>query len=164
MSNKKILKSAIKYFTYYKHLGDKTFEQLHADDFDFSPGEESNSIAIIIQHLAGNMLSRWSDLLNSDGEKPWRQRDAEFEKSALSKEQLLDLWEKGWTCVFEALNDLKPKDLDKTITIRNEPLLVIDVINRQLAHYAYHVGQMIYAAKIIKNKDWKTLSIPKKKS
>ena len=164
MSNKKILKSAIKYFTYYKNLGDKTFEQLHADDFDFTPAEESNSIAIIIQHLCGNMLSRWTDLLNSDGEKAWRQRDAEFEKSALTKEQLLSLWEKGWACVFEALDDLTPKDLKKTITIRGEPLLVIDVINRQLAHYAYHIGQIIYAAKILKKKDWKTLSIPKKKT
>jgi hypothetical protein len=161
MAKKLFLKSAIKRLEYYKDLGDKTFEQIMEDDFNFFPAEESNSIGIIIQHMHGNMLSRWTDFLMSDGEKEWRQRDAEFEKSGLTKMQLIDLWEEGWSCVFNALNDLKPKDLKKTITIRSEPLTVVDTINRQLAHYSYHVGQIIYAAKIIKNKSWKTLSVPK---
>ncbi len=161
MAKKLFLKSVIKRLEYYKDLGDKTFEQMTEDDFDFFPAEESNSIGIIIQHIHGNMLSRWTDFLTSDGEKEWRQRDAEFEKSGLTRAQLVDLWEEGWSCVFNALNDLKPKDLKKTITIRSEPLSVIDAINRQLAHYPYHVGQIIYVAKIIKNKSWKTLSIPK---
>ncbi len=161
MAKKLFLKSAIKRLEYYKDLGDKTFEQMTEDDFNFFPAKESNSIGIIIQHMHGNMLSRWTDFLTSDGEKEWRQRDAEFEKSGLTKMQLIGLWEEGWNCVFHALNDLKPKDLKNTITIRSEPLSVIDAINRLLAHNAYHVGQIIYAAKIIKNKSWKTLSIPK---
>ncbi len=161
MAKKLFLKSAIKRLEYYKDLGDKTFEQLSEDDFNFFPSEESNSIAIIIQHMHGNMLSRWTDFLTSDGEKEWRKRDAEFEKSGLTKMQLIQLWEEGWSCVFDALNDLKPKDLKKNITIRSEPLSVVDAVNRQLAHYPYHVGQIIYAAKIIKNESWKNLSIPK---
>ena len=161
MAKKLYLKSAIKRLEYYKDLGDKTFEQMTEDDFNFLPAEESNSIGIIIQHMHGNMLSRWTDFLTSDGEKEWRNRDAEFEKSGLTKMQLIHLWEEGWCCVFDALNDLKPKDLIKTITIRSEPLPVIDAINRQLAHYPYHVGQIIYVAKIIKNKSWKNLSTPK---
>ena len=164
MAKKLYLKSAIKRLEYYKDLGDKTFEQMTEDDFNFFPSEESNSIAIIIQHLHGNMLSRWTDFLTSDGEKKWRNRNAEFEKSGLTKMQLIHLWEEGWRCVFDALNDLKPKDLKKIITIRSEPLSVIDAINRQLAHYPYHVGQIIYAAKIIKNKNWKNLSVPKSAS
>jgi hypothetical protein len=164
MAKKLYLKSMTKRFKFYKDLGDKTFEQLHEDDFDFLSAEECNSIAMIIQHLYGNMLSRWTDFLTTDGEKEWRQRDAEFEKSGLSKEQLIDLWEKGWNCVFETLSDLRTKDLKKTITIRDEKLSVVDAINRQLAHYAYHVGQIIYAAKIIRNKEWKNLSVPKNQS
>ena len=161
MAKKLYLNSAIKRLEYYKDLGDETFEQITEDDFNFFPAEESNSIGIIIQHMHGNMLSRWTDFLTTDGEKEWRQRDAEFEKSGLIKMQLIHLWEEGWRCVFDALNDLKPKDLKKTITIRSESLSVFDAINRQLAHYPYHVGQIIYVAKIIKNKNWKTLSIPK---
>ncbi len=158
---KEFLDTAIRRLKYYKDLGDKTFVQLNDWDFHYQPNEESNSIAIIIQHMTGNMLSRWTNFLTEDGEKEWRQRDAEFEKSGLTKMQLIHLWEEGWGCVFDALNDLKPKDLKKTITIRSEPLSVIDAINRQLAHYTYHIGQIIYAAKIIKNKNWKNLSIPK---
>jgi hypothetical protein len=157
------LQSVIKRLGYYKELGDKTFAQLDEQDFHFIPGEECNTIAVIIQHLNGNMLSRWTDFLTTDGEKEWRQRDAEFEKSGLVKEQLISLWEKGWNCAFETLKDLKPRDLKKTVTIRSEPMSVVDAINRNLAHCAYHVGQIIYAAKIIRNKDWKNLSMPKSK-
>ena len=155
------LQSAIKRLSYYKELGDKTFEQLNDNDFHFQPNAENNSIAINIQHMAGNMLSRWTDLLTTDGEKEWRNRDIEFEEQNLSRQQLIDLWEKGWSCCLDSLTALKEEDLLKTIHIRGEGLLVVDAINRQLAHYPYHVGQIIYIAKIIKNESWQNLSIPK---
>ena len=159
-----VLDSVLKRLTYYKELGDKTFAQLSDKDFHFVPSDESNSVAIIIQHMHGNMLSRWTGFLTSDGEKEWRKRDAEFEDQNLSKEQLVNLWEEGWKCFFTALKSLSEEDLIKTIYIRNEPLSVIDAINRQLAHYPYHVGQIIYAAKIIRNKEWHNLSVPKGQS
>jgi hypothetical protein len=155
------LQSAIKRLSYYKELGDKTFAQLNDEEFHFEPNAESNSIALIIQHMAGNMLSRWTDFLTTDGEKDWRNRDTEFEEQNLSKQQLIDFWQKGWDCLFNSLNSLTEEDLLKTIYIRSEGLLVIDAINRQMAHYPYHVGQIIYLAKIIKNEDWQTLSIAK---
>ncbi len=155
------LKSAVKRLSYYKELGDKTFEQLKEADFHFQPDEESNSIALIIQHVAGNMLSRWTDFLTSDGEKEWRNRDIEFEDQHLSKQELVDYWQKGWDCCLGALNALTADDLLKTIHIRREGLLAIDAINRQLAHYPYHVGQIIYLARIIKKEDWQNLSIAK---
>lgn len=158
------LSSAIKRLLYYKELGDKTFAQLSDIDFHFTPSDESNSIAVIIQHMHGNMLSRWTDFLNSDGEKEWRQRDAEFEPQDLSKDDLVNLWNQGWTCLLTALNSLTEDDLAKTIYIRSEPLSVIDAINRQFAHYPYHVGQIVYIGRIIKNKDWQSLSIPKGQS
>jgi hypothetical protein len=158
------LKSMIKRLSYYKHLGEKTFEQISEVDFNTKPNEESNSMAIIIQHMAGNMLSRWTGFLNEDGEKEWRNRDLEFEEQPLSKQQLLDSWQKGWACCLDTLHALKEEDLLKTIYIRGEGLLAIDAINRQLAHYPYHVGQIICLAKIIKNKDWQTLSIAKGES
>lgn len=155
------LQSAIKRLSYYKELGDKTFEQLQDADFHFTPNAESNSIALIIQHVAGNMLSRWTDFLTTDGEKEWRHRDTEFEEQDLTKQQLIDLWQKGWDCLFKSLHTLTEEDLLKTIYIRSEGLLVIDAINRQMAHYPYHVGQIIYLAKVIKNEDWQNLSIAK---
>lgn len=158
------LESAVKRLNYYKELGEKTFAQLSEEDFHFTPTEECNNIAIIIQHMHGNMLSRWTDLLNSDGEKDWRKRDAEFEDQNFTKEQLIDLWEESWKCFFDALKPLSEEDLTRTIFIRNEPLSVTDAINRQLAHYPYHVGQIIYVAKILKKKDWQNLSVPKGKS
>ena len=158
------LKSAIKRLSYYKELGDKTFEQLSEDDLYVQSNTESNSIAIIIQHMAGNMLSRWTDFLTTDGEKDWRNRDSEFEDQKLSKQQLIGYWQKGWDCCLSSLHALKEDDLLKTIYIRSEGLLVIDAINRQLAHYPYHVGQIIYLAKVIKNEDWQTLSVAKGQS
>jgi hypothetical protein len=155
------LKSAIKRLSYYKELGDKTFDQLNESDFHNQPNAESNSIAIIIQHLAGNMLSRWTDFLTADGEKQWRNRDAEFEEQNLSKTELLHLWEKGWNCYLDTIAALTEDDLLKTIHIRSEGLLVVDAINRQVAHYPYHVGQIIYVAKIIKSENWQNLSIAK---
>jgi hypothetical protein len=158
------LKSIVKRLSYYKYLGEKTFEQLSDADFHFKSNEESNSIAIIIQHMAGNMLSRWTGFLTTDGEKEWRNRDVEFEDQHLTKKQLMDIWQKGWDCCLNTIKALTQEDLLKTIYIRNEGLLVTDAINRQLAHYPYHVGQIIYLAKIIKNKDWQTLSIAKGES
>ncbi|MES2848434.1 MAG: DUF1572 family protein [Bacteroidota bacterium] len=158
------LDSVIKRLSYYKESGNKTFAVLDTKDLHFTPNEESNSIAIIIQHVSGNMLSRWTDFLTSDGEKDWRNRDTEFETKELSKEQLIEIWEKGWDCCLAAIKNLNEDDLLKTIYIRNEGLSVVDAINRQLAHYPYHVGQIIYIAKMIKNQEWKSLSIPRKKS
>jgi hypothetical protein len=158
---KSFLQSTIKRLSYYKELGDKTFAQLTDADFHYHPNEASNSIAIIIQHTAGNMLSRWTDFLTSDGEKEWRNRDTEFEEQHLSKQQLIEFWEKGWQCLLDALNALTEDDLLKTIYIRSEGLLVLDAVNRQLAHYPYHVGQIIYVAKIITSNNWQNLSIAK---
>ena len=161
---KEYLTTVIKRLKYYKDLGEKTFEQLDDSDLHFLATSESNSIAIIVQHLAGNMLSRFTNFLTEDGEKEWRQRDAEFEVHNYSKQQVIDLWNNGWECVFNALGSLTENDLETIIYIREEPLSVIDAINRQLAHYPYHIGQIIFIGKMIRNKKWQTLSIPKGQS
>jgi hypothetical protein len=158
---KEYLETAIRRLKYYKDLAEKTFAQLEEKDFHFTPSSESNSIAIIIQHIAGNMLSRWTNFLTEDGEKQWRQRDDEFEVHSCSKEQLMEIWEKGWNCFFSALELLSEEDLKKTVHIRQEALSVIDAINRQLAHYPYHIGQILFIGKMIKDKEWKNLSIPR---
>ncbi len=159
--NEGFLKDSIKRFKYYKDLGDKTFEQLEQADFFFTPDSESNSIAIIIQHLYGNMLSRWTNFLTEDGEKYWRKRDAEFEAMQCSKTDLLNFWNDGWKCLIDTLESLETADLIRTVTIRTEPLFVYDAILRQLAHYPYHVGQIVYLGRMIKKTNWTTLSIPK---
>ena len=158
------LKDAITRFEYYRSLGDKTFEQLEEKDLFFRPSPDSNSIAIIVQHLYGNMLSRWTNFLTEDGEKDWRKRDAEFEEMRISKQDLLSFWNEGWNVLLTTLKSLQPGDLTKTIYIRSEPIVVYDAILRQLAHYPYHVGQIITLAKMIKDKDFKNLSIPKGES
>jgi Protein of unknown function (DUF1572) len=158
------LESAIKRFQSYKDLGEYTFAQLEEQDFHFTPNEGSNSIAVVIQHMSGNMLSRWTNFLTEDGEKEWRNRDTEFNAKAYSKAKLLDLWNKGWDCLLAALRSLKEEDLVKTIHIRHEPLIVVDAINRQLAHYPHHVGQIVYIGKMIRNTEWKSLSISKGQS
>jgi len=145
------LQSSINRFKLQKGLGDKTFEQLDEKDIFFKPSKESNSIAVIVQHMNGNMLSRWTDFLTEDGEKEWRERDTEFEKVIKTKEELILKWDAGWDCLFDALNSLTTGDLDKTIYIRKEPLNVLDAINRQLAHYSYHVGQIVFVAKQLRN-------------
>jgi hypothetical protein len=155
------LKDAIKRFRYYKELGDKTFAQLEETGMFYQPSTESNSIAVIVQHVHGNMLSRWTNFLTEDGEKEWRSRDAEFDVQASTKEHILDLWNDGWKCLLDTLESLTPADLTKTITIRTEPLTVYDAILRQLAHYPYHVGQIVYLGRMIKNDEWLSLSIPK---
>lgn len=155
------LHTAIARLKYYKQLAEKTFEQLEDADFHYSPGPESNSIAVIIQHLHGNMLSRWTNFLTEDGEKEWRARDAEFESRQIGKMECLALWAEGWKVFLQSLEALKEDDLSKTVTIRQESLTVIDAINRQLAHYPYHIGQIVYLGRMIKKEDWKNLSIPK---
>ncbi len=155
------LTDVIKRFEYYKQLGDATFEQLNDQDFLYQPNEESNSIAIIIQHMYGNMLSRWTNFLTEDGEKEWRSRDAEFLAMECSKQDFISFWNEGWKCLLDTLKSLQEADLNKTIYIRTEPLTVYDAILRQLAHYPYHVGQIVYIGKIINNTKWKSLSIPK---
>lgn len=164
MIEKIFLDSVIKRFKEYKLLGEKTFEQLNNEQMNFQPNEDSNSIAVIIQHLHGNMLSRWTNFLTEDGEKEWRQRDDEFEAHQFSKQQLIDKWNEGWKVLLDTLESLTENDLSKTITIRSQPLNVVDAINRQLAHYSSHVGQIVYLGKWIKQGEWKSLSIPKNKS
>ena len=155
------LNTAIRRLKYYKDLAEKTFDQLENKDFHYQYNEESNSIAIIIQHMAGNMLSRWTNFLTEDGEKPWRQRDDEFAVHAYNKEELIALWEKGWNCFLDTLATLKEEDLLKTVTIRQESLTVTDALIRQLAHYPYHIGQIAYIGRMARGAEWKSLSIPK---
>jgi hypothetical protein len=155
------LESSIKQLQYYKLLGEKAIEQLPDDKLFWQYNEDSNSIATIILHLWGNMLSRWTDFLTTDGEKEWRNRDAEFENSIQSKGELLAKWTEGWDCFLNALKQLTDDDLQKIIYIRNQGHSVMEAINRQLAHYPYHVGQIVYIAKMAADGEWKSLSIPK---
>lgn len=155
------IQSAIQQFKDYKLLAEKTFDQLEEKDFHFRPDTVNNSLCINITHMHGNMVSRWTNFLTEDGEKPWRQRDAEFEAQNLNKEQLMKLWETGWETVLHTLASLKPEDLDKTIHIRTKPLKVIEAVHRQLTHYAYHVGQIVFLGKLICGDRWVSLSIQK---
>lgn len=156
--------SAIKLFRYYKKLGEGAIAQLDDNDILKRPNEASNSIALIVHHLSGNMLSRWTEFLTSDGEKSWRNREAEFEEGYPDKKTMMDAWEKGWACLLNALESLKPEDINKIIYIRNEGQSVMEAIQRQLAHYPHHVGQILYQAKAIKGDAFTSLSIPKGKS
>ena len=155
------LTSATQQFNNYKLLAEKTFEQLSDEQLFWQFNEESNSIAIIVKHLWGNMRSRWSDFLISDGEKEWRMRDEEFQNDLKSREELLIKWNEGWAYLFTALQSLSTEDLIKNILIRNQSLSVVEAINRQLTHYAYHVGQIVFIGKMMCNERWKSLSIPK---
>lgn len=155
------LTSAANRFKEYKALGEKTLAQLNDGEMLKQPDEASNSIAVIIQHLHGNMLSRWTNFLTEDGEKGWRRRDEEFEAQSISKDAILQLWNEAWDVFLTSLQSLGGDDLLKTITIRSQPLLAVDAINRQLAHYSYHVGQIVYLGKWLKGTGWHTLSIPK---
>ncbi|BFM44444.1 DUF1572 domain-containing protein [Flavobacterium sp. CFS9] len=158
------LESVKKQFLYYKMLGEKAMAQLEPEQLFVSLNEDTNSIATIVKHVSGNMLSRWTDFLTSDGEKEWRNRDSEFENDLQSKEEVLLIWGKGWDCLMNALNSLNPEQLSEIIYIRNEGHTVIEAINRQLAHYPYHIGQIVFYAKQLKKDDWDSLSIPKNKS
>ncbi|MBS1507035.1 MAG: DUF1572 family protein [Bacteroidetes bacterium] len=160
-SDQLFLESAIKLFRYYKKLGEGAMAQLSDHEVLIKPNQASNSIALIVHHLSGNMLSRWTDFLTSDGEKPWRDREAEFEAAYPDKATMMVAWEKGWSCLLGALESLKPEDLSKVIYIRNEGQAVLEAIQRQLAHYPMHVGQIIYQAKALKGAAFTSLSIPK---
>ena len=164
MTDNKYLESVKKQFLYYKTIGEKAMEQLEPEQLFVSVNDDTNSIAVIVKHLSGNMLSRWTDFLTSDGEKEWRNRDSEFEDNITSKEELLRVWNQGWDCLFDALNSLSSEDLETIIYIRNEGHTVIEAINRQLAHYPYHIGQIVFYAKMLKSTEWTSLSIPRNKS
>ena len=153
-----------KLFAYYKSLGDKAIERTSEDDLHWQYNAQSNSMAAIIKHMAGNSLSRWTDFLTTDGEKEWRNRDNEFEDEHLSKAELTAHWNKGWQCLFDAIDPLTDNDLLKKIYIRGEAHTVVEAINRQLAHLAMHVGQIVFIAKMIAGDDWISLTIPKGKS
>lgn len=148
-------------FRRYKAYGDKTFAQLTEEQLLRQPSKEDNSIAIIIKHLAGNMLSRWTNFLTEDGEKIWRKRDSEFERPPKSRNDLIELWEKGWNCLFTALDGINDSNFNTQIKIRDKEHSIPEAINRQLAHYASHVGQIIFLGKMIKGHEWESLSIPK---
>jgi hypothetical protein len=155
------LESSLKLFRYYKGLGEKAIAQLDDKQVMHKPNDASNSIALIVHHLSGNMLSRFSDFLTTDGEKPWRNREKEFDEAYPDKAAMMKAWDDGWKCLFSALEPLKPADLGIVIYIRNEGQTVLEAIQRQLAHYASHIGQIIYQAKILKGEEFKSLSIAK---
>ena len=158
------LSSVIKQFEYYKMLGEKAMLQVPDEALFWQYNDESNSIAVIVNHIGGNMLSRFTDFLITDGEKSWRNRDAEFEKTFSSREELMAHWNKGWDCLLKTLAILKDENLDDIVYIRNDGHTVVEAINRQLAHYPYHIGQIIYIAKMVVNENWESLSIPRHKS
>jgi uncharacterized damage-inducible protein DinB len=150
-------------FRYLKQQAERAMAQLDDDGWHWAPDAESNSVAVLVQHLGGNMLSRWTDFLTSDGEKPDRDRDAEFVDAGRGRAELLAVWERGWRRLFETLAALDESDLARTVTIRGEPHTVVQALQRSLWHYAEHVGQIIYIAKALRGEAWQTLSIPRKR-
>jgi uncharacterized damage-inducible protein DinB len=158
------LKDALGVFHYYKRLGEKAMAQCPDDRLCAEIDAQSNSIAIVVKHMVGNMRSRWTNFLSTDGEKSDRQRDTEFEAPLRSRAEILAMWESGWKFVFDAVTPLTEDDLEKTVTIRAEPHSVMQAINRQIAHYSYHVGQIVFLARHFAGSEWKTLTIPKRKS
>lgn len=158
------LNGVLQQFKYYKMLGEKAMSQISEEQLFLSLNEESNSIAIIVKHLWGNMMSRWTDFLNSDGEKEWRMRDQEFENDINNRAELEIRWNEAWDCLFSALTSLKEEDFGKTIYIRNQGHSISEAIYRQLAHYPFHIGQIVFLAKMYSNKNWESLSIPRGQS
>jgi hypothetical protein len=159
------LDEARRQFRGHKRMADAAMAQLRDEDFFVTLDPESNSVAILVKHLAGNMRSRFTDFLTSDGEKPDRFRDREFEiTTGTTRAEVLKWWEEGWNCVFAAIETLKPEDVTRTVTIRGEPHSVLQAVNRQIAHYAQHTGQIVFLAKHLRSSEWKTLSIPRGKS
>ncbi|MCI0629667.1 MAG: DUF1572 domain-containing protein [Phycisphaerales bacterium] len=148
-------------FRSQKDLADRAIAQLSDDQLRTALDENTNSIAIITKHMAGNMLSRWTDFLTTDGEKPWRNRDSEFIDDSKSRREIDEYWQRGWQCLFVTLDSLKPQDLTRTILIRGEPHTVIKAIDRQLSHYGYHVGQIVLIARVLAKDNWTTLTIPR---
>jgi uncharacterized damage-inducible protein DinB len=158
------LHSALREFRYYKTLGDKAMAQIDEQALFIEPDPMSNSIAMIVKHMWGNMLSRWTDFLHSDGEKEWRNRDSEFINDIQNRSELLEKWEQGWNLLFSTLEALTEQDLLRIVKIRGEDHTVIAAINRQIAHYAYHTGQIVYLARMLNNGRWQSLSIPRGES
>lgn len=162
---KQFLDDALSSFRAYKKLAEKAIEQISEEEFFIALDAESNSIALIMKHIAGNLLSRWTDFLTSDGEKPNRNRDMEFViESDNSKEALMAYWERGWQTLFSALEPLQPADFERIVKIRGEDHSIVQAINRQLTHYSYHIGQIVFLAKHFRSADWKSLSVPKNRS
>jgi uncharacterized protein DUF1572 len=155
---------AIASFRNYKKLAERAIEQVSDEQFFSLIDEESNSIALVVKHIAGNLHSRWQDFLTTDGEKPNRNRDSEFELIDDSRESLLNFWETGWQTLFDNIEPLDAEDFSRTVTIRGQSHTIVEAINRQLTHYAYHVGQIVFLAKHLRSKEWKTLSVPKNRS
>jgi uncharacterized protein DUF1572 len=159
------LKDAIGSFKAYKKLADKAIEQVNDHELFVTLDEEANSIAVVMKHMAGNMLSRWTDFLTTDGEKPNRNRDMEFViEEGTTKQAVVDYWERGWQAVFAAVEPLQPEDFEKTVNIRGEVHTIVQAINRQMTHYAYHVGQIVFLAKHFRSSEWKSLSVPRNRS
>jgi uncharacterized damage-inducible protein DinB len=158
------LRDSLSLFHYYKKLTERAIEQVSDEQLFAVLDGEMNSIAIIVKHLAGNMRSRWTDFLTSDGEKKDRNRDAEFENQPLTRAALMKLWDEGWNCIFAALQPLSDSDIDRTVLIRGEPHSVMQAVNRQIAHYAYHCGQIVFLAKHLQSAKWKPLTVPRGKS
>jgi hypothetical protein len=161
--NADYLKSAKRQLLLYKGIAEKAIEQIGDDKLNWTYNDDSNSIAILVKHVSGNMISRWTDFFTSDGEKEWRDRDSEFEGEIKNKEELIKIWNKGWDVFLNTLEAMKPEDLTRTIYIRKEPMTALEAINRQMAHYSYHIGQIVYISKMVATREWKSLSIPKKK-
>ncbi len=160
-----IINDIITQYKYYKQLGDRTFAQVPDEGLFYAPHAEANNIVTLVKHLRGNMLSRWTDFLTSDGEKEWRHRDTEFEAADItSRTMMLAYWEEGWSCLLDTLDSLTDNDIEKTIYIRGEALSVRYALLRQLGHYAYHVGQIVYLGKMVMGTEWNSLSIPKNAS
>lgn len=168
MSNKKIIKNyrkdAVASFRSYKKLAERALGQVSDEEFFSAIDAESNSLALIVKHIAGNLRSRWTDFLTTDGEKPDRNRDTEFEIIGDSREGLMAYWDSSWQVLFDTLDDLKIKDFGETVAIRGEPHTVVEAINRQMTHYAYHVGQIVFLAKHLRSTDWRNLSVPRNRS
>ena len=159
------LDDALYTFRYYRKLAEGAMTQISDEEFFCTLDSESNSVAVNMKHMAGNMLSRWTDFLTTDGEKPERNRDMEFVMlPETTRDEMIAYWERGWKCVFDAVEPLRPDDLMRTVRIRGQDHTVVQAINRQLAHYAYHVGQIVYLAKHFRSSEWQTLSVPKNKS
>ena len=155
---------ALQSFRNYKKMAERALEQVSDDEFFKSIDVEANSIAVIVKHIAGNLHSRWRDFLTTDGEKPDRNRDTEFEMIADTRESLMQFWETGWQTLFDNIEPLTVDDFSRTITIRGEPHSIVEAINRQLTHYSYHVGQIVFLAKHFRSAEWETLSVPKNRS
>ena len=158
------LKNSIQLFRYYRSVGEKSIDQVSDQSIHWQYNDDSNSISIIVKHITGNSLSRWTDFLTTDGQKEWRKRDYEFEKTDFTRSEMMDLWNQGWDCLFNAIEPLTEADLSKTVYIRGEAHTVTEAINRQLAHLPYHIGQIVFIAKMLAGQDWKSLTIPKGQS